>query len=114
LSGGPALSALDRLRRDLPISLHGVGLLLGGTDGVDAGHLARLAALGERLEPLVVSEHLSWSIVEGVNLNDLLPLPYTEEALDITARHIDRVRSWWRIPPAISAIATRPSRSRRS
>ena len=51
MGGGPALSALERLRRDRPISLHGVGLSLGGTDGVDAGHLARLAALVERLEP---------------------------------------------------------------
>ena len=83
MGGGPALSALERLRRDRPISLHGVGLSLGGTDGIDAGHLARLAALVERLEPILVSEHLSWSIVEGIYLNDLLPLPYTEEALDV-------------------------------
>jgi uncharacterized protein (UPF0276 family) len=93
MGGGPALSALERLRRDRPISLHGVGLSLCGTDGIDAGHLARLAALVERLQPLLVSEHLSWSIVEGVYLNDLLPLPYTEEALDITARHIDQVQA---------------------
>ena len=93
MGGGPALSALERLRRDRPISLHGVGLSLGGTDGIDAGHLARLAALVERLEPVLVSEHLSWSIVEGIYLNDLLPLPYTEEALDITARHIDQVQA---------------------
>ena len=93
MGGGPALSALERLRRDRPISLHGVGLSLGGTDGIDAGHLERLAALVERLEPVLVSEHLSWSIVEGVYLNDLLPLPYTEEALDVTARHIDQVQA---------------------
>jgi uncharacterized protein (UPF0276 family) len=93
MGGGLALSALERLRRDRPISLHGVGLSLGGTDGVDAGHLDRLAALVERLDPLLVSEHLSWSIVEGVYLNDLLPLPYTEEALDVTARHIDQVQA---------------------
>ena len=93
MGGGPALSALERLRRDRPLSLHGVGLSLGGTDGIDAVHLARLAALVERLEPVLVSEHLSWSIVEGVYLNDLLPLPYTEEALDVTARHIDQVQA---------------------
>jgi uncharacterized protein len=92
MGGGPALCALERLRRDRPISLHGVGLSLGGTDGVDAGHLDRLAALVDRLNPLLVSEHLSWSIVEGVYLNDLLPLPYTEEALEVTARHIDKVQ----------------------
>ena len=117
MGGGPALAALERLRRDRPISLHGVGLSLGGTDGVDAGHLARLAALVERLEPVLVSEHLSWSIVEGIYLNDLLPLPYTEEALEITARHIDQVQA--RLgrsilvehPSSYLDIAIRPSTS---
>jgi uncharacterized protein (UPF0276 family) len=93
MGGGPALGALERLRRERPISLHGVGLSLGGTDGVDQGHLARLAALVERLEPALVSEHLSWSIVEGVYLNDLLPLPYTEESLDLLALHVDQVQA---------------------
>ena len=93
MGGGPALGALERLRRERPISLHGVGLSLGGTDGIDQGHLERLAGLVERLEPVLVSEHLSWSIVEGVYLNDLLPLPYTEEALDLLAAHIDQAQS---------------------
>ena len=93
MGGGPALGALERLRRERPISLHGVGLSLGGTDGIDQGHLERLAALVERLEPALVSEHLSWSIVEGVYLNDLLPLSYTEEALDLLAAHIDQVQT---------------------
>ena len=93
MGGGPALGALERLRCERPISLHGVGLSLGGTDGIDQGHLERLAALVERLEPALVSEHLSWSIVEGVYLNDLLPLSYTEEALDLLAAHIDQVQT---------------------
>ena len=93
MGGGPALGALERLRRERPISLHGVGLSLGGTDGIDQGHLERLAALVERLEPALVSEHLSWSIVEGVYLNDLLPLPYTEESLDLLALHVDQVQA---------------------
>jgi uncharacterized protein len=92
MGGGPALSALERIRRERPVSLHGVGLSLGGTDGVDAGHLVRLAALADRLEPVLISEHLSWSIVEGVYLNDLLPLPYTEEALDVVATHVDQIQ----------------------
>jgi uncharacterized protein (UPF0276 family) len=93
MGGGPALRALEKLRRESPISLHGVGLSLGGTDGIDQGHLERLAGLVERLEPVLVSEHLSWSIVDGVYLNDLLPLPYTEEALDLLAAHIDQVQA---------------------
>ena len=92
MGGGPALAALERVRRDRPLSLHGVGLSLGGTDGLDEGHLSRLASLARRLQPELVSEHLSWSIVDGVYLNDLLPLPYTEEALDVVAAHVNRAQ----------------------
>ena len=79
--GGPALAALDRIRRDYPLSLHGVGMSLGSTDPLDRAHLAKLARLIARTEPALVSEHLCWSGVAGRCLNDLLPLPYTEEAL---------------------------------
>lgn len=92
MGGGPALVALERLRRDRPLSLHGVGLSLGGTDGLDGAHLARLAELAGRLEPALVSEHLSWSSAEGVYLNDLLPLPYTQEALNLVVDHVDEVQ----------------------
>jgi len=92
MGGGPALAALERVRRDGSLSLHGVGLSLGGADGIDGAHLDRLAELVDRLEPALVSEHLSWSIVDGVYLNDLLPLPYTQEVLDLIADHIDEVQ----------------------
>lgn len=85
--GGAPLYYLERVRADYPLSLHGVGLSLGGTDPLDYALLARLKALAARMEPALVSEHLSWSGCEGVYLNDLLPLPYTEEALqNLTAR----------------------------
>ena len=90
---GPAFRALERLRPDYPVSLHGVGLSLGSTDGIDDAHLARLKRLADGLDPFLISEHLSWSAIEGVYLNDLLPLPYTEEALDITSRHVDQVQT---------------------
>jgi uncharacterized protein (UPF0276 family) len=80
--GGPALAALERIRADYPLSLHGVGLSLGSTDPLDAGHLAKLKRLAERVDPARVSEHLCWSSVNGRHYNDLLPLPYTREALD--------------------------------
>jgi uncharacterized protein (UPF0276 family) len=80
--GGPALAALERIRADYPVSLHGVGLSLGSTDPLDTGHLAKLARLAERVDPAWVSEHLCWSSVNGRHYNDLLPLPYTREALD--------------------------------
>lgn len=80
--GGPALAWLERLRAHYPVSLHGVGLSLGSADPLDERHLSRLASLAARVEPMFVSEHLSWSSIGGHHANDLLPLPFTEEALD--------------------------------
>ena len=92
LGGGPARRALETIRRDYPISVHGVGLSLGSADGLDERHLARVGALVEQLQPVLVSEHLSWSIAGGAYLNHLLPLPYTEEALALVAGHVARVQ----------------------
>jgi uncharacterized protein (UPF0276 family) len=86
---GAAQRMLETLRRDYPISLHGVGLSLGTDAPLDGEHLARIKALTERIEPCLVSEHVSWSTSGGVYLNDLLPLPYTSEALDVMCRHVD-------------------------
>lgn len=80
--GGPTLAALDRIRVDYPVSMHGVGLSLGSPDPLDREHLRKLARLAARIAPALVSEHLCWSGVGGRHYNDLLPLPYTEEALD--------------------------------
>ena len=92
LGGGPTLRSLDQLRPSYPISLHGVGLSLGSADGLDGRHLHRLAALIGRLEPVLVSEHLSWSITGGMYLNHLLPLPYTDESLELLCRHVDQTQ----------------------
>ncbi|MGQ0664123.1 MAG: MNIO family bufferin maturase [Pseudomonadota bacterium] len=92
MGGGPPLHYLEALRRDWPVALHGVGLSLGGAEGLDRRHLERLAGLVERIEPGLVSEHLSWSAADGVYLNDLLPLPYTEEALALLAAHVAAVQ----------------------
>jgi uncharacterized protein len=88
LGGGAALQRLEALRRDYPLSLHGVGLSLGSVELPDTEHLRRLKSLIRRTEPFVVSEHLSWSSSGGIHLNDLLPLPYTDESLDIFARNL--------------------------
>ena len=93
MGGGPAVRALERLRRDYPLSVHGVGLSLGSADGLDGRHLERLARLVERLEPALVSEHLSWSVTGGAYLNHLLPLPYTEESLVTVSEHVERAQS---------------------
>ena len=79
--GGPVLATLDRIRADYPLALHGVGLSLGSTDPLDRAHLTKLKRLADRIAPAAVSEHLCWSGVGGRHFNDLLPLPYTEEAL---------------------------------
>ena len=79
--GGPAIASLERIRADYPLSLHGVGLSLGSTDPLSRAHLAKLASLIARVEPALVSEHLSWSGVGGRHFNDLFPLPCTDEAV---------------------------------
>jgi uncharacterized protein (UPF0276 family) len=81
-AGGKPLNILERVRADYPLSLHGVGLSVGSTDPLDQRHLTALKNLIRRFEPALVSEHLSWGSVDGRHFNDLLPLPYTEEALD--------------------------------
>lgn len=87
-SAGSAHAALDALRSIYPISLHGVGLSLGGTDPLDREHLAQLAAAIDRYQPALVSEHLCWGAAGGRHTNDLLPLPYTHEALRHVASRI--------------------------
>jgi hypothetical protein len=90
--GGPALAALDRIRADYPVSLHGVGLSLGSADALDTAHLAKLSRLVKRIQPAQVSEHLCWSSVNGRHFNDLLPLPYTREALEHVCSRVSAVQ----------------------
>jgi uncharacterized protein (UPF0276 family) len=92
LTPSPARQAIDRLRAHYAFSVHAVGLSLGSVDGLDEAHLARVAALVRQLQPEWVSDHLSWSTYGGRYFNDLLPLPYTEEALDVVVRNVDRVQ----------------------
>lgn len=93
-AGGPPFHYLERARAHYPVSLHGVGLSLGSTDAPDLQHLAKLKALVERIEPGLVSDHLSWSSVGGRHLNDLLPLPYTEEALAHFCRRVEQAQDY--------------------
>ena len=93
MSGGIALVSLEAVRREYPVSLHGVGLSLGTAGDIDARHLSRLRSLVERIEPCMVSEHLSWSTAGGAYFNHLLPLPYTDETLGVVADHVDEVQN---------------------
>jgi uncharacterized protein len=92
MGGGPALRMLERVRPDYPLSIHGVGLSLGSADGIDTGHLERLARLVEHVQPALVSEHLAWSTMGGAYLNHLLPVPYTDEALDVLCRNVTQAQ----------------------
>jgi uncharacterized protein (UPF0276 family) len=92
--GGKASTTLERFRKDYPISLHGVGLSIGSTDELNWSHLKKLRDLCHRIQPCLVSEHLSWSSINGRHLPDLLPLPYTEEALNHVCERIQQVQDY--------------------
>ncbi len=92
LDGGRPLHTLERIREIHPVALHGVSMSLGSADGLDRDYLRRLRALVDRIEPAVVSDHLCWTRIEGFNSHDLLPLPYTGEALDLVCAHIERAQ----------------------
>jgi uncharacterized protein len=92
-AGGAPHHWLTQIRRDFPISLHGVGLSIGGAQPLDKRHLQRLRALVERYQPAQFSEHLAWSTHDGSYLSDLLPLPYTRETLQVVADHVDEVQT---------------------
>jgi uncharacterized protein (UPF0276 family) len=91
-AGGRAHRALERIRNDYPVSLHGVCMSIGGAQPLDLAHLARFHSLIERYEPALVSEHLAWSTHGTTYFNDLLPLPYTPATLSQVAAHIDQVQ----------------------
>ena len=92
MADGHALSQLEAIRAHYPLSLHAVGLSLGSVAGVDRAHLARLQRLTQQLQPGLVSDHLSWSVTGAHYLPDLLPLPYTEEALQVVCRNVEQVQ----------------------
>ncbi|MDH4324349.1 MAG: DUF692 domain-containing protein [Betaproteobacteria bacterium] len=91
-AGGRERAVLESLRRDYPLSLHGVGLGLGSAEGYSVRHENRLFELVHRVEPAFVSEHLCWGAAAGRHFNDLLPLPYTREALDLVASRVSRLQ----------------------
>jgi len=103
---GAAHAALDTIRANYPISLHGVGLSLGATDPLDRAHLAELAAAIDRYQPALVSEHLCWGIAGGRHTNDLLPMPYTREALKHIAARIGAAQDALGVPLLIENVSS--------
>ena len=92
--GGRPLAMLDKIRADYPIVMHGVSMSIGSTAPLDMDYLTKLKALAERVEPQWVSDHLCWTGVHGINLHDLMPIPYTEEAVAHVAGRIGRVQDF--------------------
>lgn len=88
VDGGKPLHVLEQVRARYRLALHGVSMNLGAVDGLDATYLRRLRLLADRFDPLWVSDHVCWTGVDGIHTHDLLPLPYTDEALEVVARNI--------------------------
>ena len=106
VDGGRPLEVLEQVRADYPIVLHGVSLSLGSTDPLNREHLKKLAGLAQRFEPAWVSDHLCWTGVGGRNLHDLLPLPYTEEAVYHVAGRIREVQETLGRPLLIENVSS--------
>lgn len=104
--GGQALAWLERFRERYPLSVHGVGLSLGSAEGVEESHLAKLERLVRRFEPALVSEHLSWSAAGGRHANELLPLPFTREALTAAVANIQHVQERLGRPILVENVST--------
>lgn len=112
--GGKDISTLETVRKSYPVSLHGIGLSLGSHDELNWHHLKKLRDLIARIDPCLVSEHLSWSSINGRYLNDLLPLPYTQEAVDHIVLRIQQVQDYLKrqiLIENISAYICYPSSS---
>ncbi|MBT9568759.1 MAG: DUF692 domain-containing protein [Thiobacillus sp.] len=92
IPGGKPLAMLDSIRARYPVAMHGVSLSIGSADGLDPDYLNELKALAKRVQPMWISDHLCWTGVQGRNSHDLLPLPYSEEALRLVVRHVDQVQ----------------------
>jgi len=94
VAGGKPLYYLDRIREHYPLVMHGVSLSIGGTDPLDRDYLMRLKALANRVEPAWISDHLCWTGINGTNLHDLMPLPYTPETIRHVAERVSHVQDY--------------------
>ena len=106
VDGGKPLHYLDRIRADYPVVMHGVSLSVGSTDALNTAYLSQLKALADRIEPVWISDHLCWTGVAGQNMHDLLPLPYTEEAIDHVAQRVEQVQEYLGRPILLENVSS--------
>ena len=92
--GGKPLYYLDKIRENYPVVMHGVSLSIGSVDPLNKNYLQELKTLAQRVEPKWISDHLCWTGMQGINLHDLLPLPYTEEALEHLVTRVTQVQDF--------------------
>jgi uncharacterized protein (UPF0276 family) len=98
VDGGNPIYYLDKIRKEYPIVMHGVSLSIGGIDPLDRTYLKKLKTLVDRIHPAWVSDHLCWTSMHGINLHDLMPLPYTEEALQHVVERVLQVQTYLKRP----------------
>ena len=106
VDGGKPLAMLDRIRSDYPMAMHGVSLSIGAIKGLDRDYLKKLKALQQRVEPMWVSDHLCWTGVHGRKLHDLMPLPFTREALNVVARNVDQAQDVLQAPLVLENVSS--------
>lgn len=104
--GGKPLYYLEQIRQEYPIVMHGVSLSLGSTDALDVEYLTQLKSLIARVEPMWVSDHLCWTGVHGLNIHDLLPIPYTKEAIQHIVARIQQVQDFLGRPLLIENVSS--------
>jgi uncharacterized protein (UPF0276 family) len=106
VGGGKPLAMLDRIRADYPMAMHGVSLSIGTINGLDRGYLNRLKTLQQRIEPMWVSDHLCWTGANGRKLHDLMPLPFTREALNVVARNVHQAQEVLQQPLVLENVSS--------
>lgn len=106
VDGGKPLAVLDQIRSRYPVVMHGVSLSIGSVTGINSDYLQRLEALVQRVEPMWVSDHLCWTGVHGRNMHDLLPLPFTTEALSVVTRNIEQVQDTLQRPLVLENVSS--------
>ena len=106
VDGGKPLTILDRIRADYPMAMHGVSMSIGAIDGLDQDYLHKLKILEQRIQPIRVSDHLCWTGVHGRNMHDLLPLPFTQEALHVIKRNVEHAQEVLQRPLVLENVSS--------
>jgi len=106
VDGGKPLAMLDQIRANYPMVMHGVSMSIGSVKGLDKEYLHKLKKLEQRIEPMWVSDHLCWTGVHGRNMHDLLPLPYTQEALQVVKRNVEQAQAVLQRPLVLENVSS--------